>query len=123
MPTSARLQKQLTIYRDCVIDDARITKGLYTTQYAIIVDSEDQNVYMPYLGKLYAKLTSTLSGESLINVESALVTFNSSKKVSYYDSGNIIQYPEISQTENGYFTFILPSGVEEGTIINIQTAK
>ena len=124
MPTtSERLKKQLTIYRDCVNDDARITTGLYKQQYAIIVNSPDQNVYMPYFGKLSAKLVVPLTEDSLITVEAALVTFSSSKTVSYVDSEGDTQYLDITQTENGYFTFTLPTGLEEGTIINIQTAK
>ena len=124
MPTtSERLQKQLTIYRDCVNDDARITTGLYKQQYAIIVNSPDQNVYMPYFGKLSAKLVVDLTVDSLITVEAALVTFSSSKTVSYVDSGGDTQYLDITQTENGYFTFTLPMGLAESTIINIQTAK
>jgi len=124
MPTtSERLKKQLTIYRDCVNDDARITTGLYKQQYAIIVNSPDQNVYMPYFGKLSAKLVVPLTENSLITVEAALVTFSSSKTVSYVDSEGVTHYLDITQTENGYFTFTLPTVLAVSTIINIQTAK
>jgi len=113
---------KMAIYRDSTFDHLTIINGINTTkQYGTIENVVAQTLFMPYFGVMSAIVYATLTSNSTITVEAVLVTIKHGITVSYKDNSNIIITLPVIHTENGVFTFTLPSGIIAGTTITIKT--